>query len=368
MTKVAKRSLIAGGVLVAIVGGSVVAGLPQYLSNYVDMLQAMRAFGKANEAYGRKEYEEAIEFYGTASDNAPKDNALIQTTLAFFTASSHDLVHRTSRSSDPDTAMHLDEAEKGYEETISIVQGALADPMLDQETKDTIAVYERYSAEQLAGIYRGSSRDDMGKAEHYLRRLIELNPDQPARYYTLGELYEQYHDPEENPLMDKVLEAFEMPVQLNPEDPIGYRQVANLLNRHGRFDETMEWLGRARDVDESNPEGYYLVATYYWDKVYRDPDLNRNERRDYIDLGIDQLDQALDLNDEYVDALIYKNLLLREKAKVDTRNSSALIAEADEYRNRALALREAQQEAERAAAAAAAEAAATATTTEEPQP
>lgn len=366
MTKVAKRSLIALGVVVVLVIGAVAGGLPQYLSNYVDMLQAMRAFGKANEAYGRKEYVEAIEFYGEAADNSPKDNALIQTTLAFFTASSHDLVHRTARPSETDIDMHLGEAEKGYEETISIVQAALSDPMLDQETKDTIAVYERYSAEQLAGIYRGASRDDMEKAEHYLKRLIELNPDQPARYYTLGELYEQYHDPEENPLMDKVLEAFEMPVQLNPEDPIGYRQVANLLNRHGQFDDTMEWLGRARDVDASNPEGYYLVATYYWDKVYRDPDLTRNERSSYIDLGIEQLDQALELNDEYVDALIYKNLLLREKAKVDPRNSSALIAQADEYRTRAIALREAQQEAERAAAAAAAEAAATATTTEQP--
>ena len=139
-----------------------------------------------------------------------------------------------------------------------------------------------------------------------------------------------------------------------------------MLNRHGRFDETMEWLGRARDVDPNNPEGYYLVATYYWDKVYRDPDLNTNERREFIDLGIEQLDQALVINDEYVDALVYKNLLLREKAKVEPRNSTALIAEADELRTRALALREAQEEAARAAEAAAAEAAATTTTTEEP--
>lgn len=366
MTKIVKRSIIGAVVVAVLAGGATIAGLPQWLGNYMDMLQAMRAFGKANEAYGRKEYEDAIRYYREASDNAPADNALIQTTLRFFTASSHDLVYRTARVTDDTTAEHLDMAEEGYEATIEVVQQALSDPNLDQATKDTIAVYEQYSAEQLAGIYRGSQRDDLAKAEHYLKRLIELHPDQPARYYTLGELYEQYHDEEENPLFEKVLEAFQAPVEINPDDPIGYRQVANMLNRHGRFDETMEWLGRARDVDPNNPEGYYLVATYYWDKVYRDPDLNTNERREFIDLGIEQLDQALVINDEYVDALVYKNLLLREKAKVEPRNSTALIAEADELRTRALALREAQEEAARAAEAAAAEAAATTTTTEQP--
>ncbi|CAI8022285.1 hypothetical protein GBAR_LOCUS13105 [Geodia barretti] len=133
----------------------------------------------------------------------------------------------------------------------------------------------------------------------------------------MADVYERYHDPDTNPLLDKAIAAYQVPVEMKPDDPIGYRQVANLLNKYGRFDETMEWLGRARDVNPANPEGYYLIATYYWDKVYRDPDLTERERREFIDLGIEQLDLALERNDEYVDALVYKNLLLRELAKVD---------------------------------------------------
>ncbi len=337
------------------------------ISDYLDKLSALRAFQAANEAYQNQEYEDAIEGYAAAMENAPTDDPVIQTTLRFFTASSHHLLYAPSAVDDPENDARIETARETYEDTIETVLRALDDPDLEPDRRELIAVYERYSAEQLAAIYRDVLRDIDG-AEKYFQRLIELDPDEPGRYYALADAYERFHDPEENPLLDKVIAAYEKPVELNPDDPIGYRQVANLLNKHGRFDETMEWLGRARDVNPQNPEGYYLISTYYWDKVYRDPDLSRNQRSEFIDLGIEQLDAALDLNDEYVDALVYKNLLLREKAKIDPRNANAYIAEADGYRSRALELREAQQEAQRAAAAAAAEAAASgATTTEQPQ-
>ena len=357
MNKKTRNRAIAAGVAVVVAAGIALSPLPAWLSNYVDMLQAMRAFQKANEAYGKKEYEEAILWYQEAADNAPEENAIIQTTLRFFTASSNHLLYRPGATEDPDNQGRLEAARAGYEETIEVVNTALEDPLMPQQEKDTIALYDRYSSEQLAGLFR-DYLDDIEMAEFYFNKLIDMDPDNPARYYALADVYERFHDPEENPLLDKAIAAYERPVEMNPEDPIGYRQVANLLNKYGRFDETMEWLARARDVNTENPEGYYLIATYYWDKVYRDPDLTQRERRSYIDLGIGQLDEALNLDEEYVDALVYKNLLLREKAKVEPRNASALIAEADEYRNRALAIREAIEEAARAAAAAAAEAAA----------
>ncbi len=351
------RAGIAAGVALVVVVGIAISPLPAFLSNYVDMLQSMRSFQKANEAYGKKEYEEAIEHYVDATENAPADHAIMQTTLRFFSASSHHLLYRPNNFDDPANEAYLDAALDGYEDTLDVVEAALQNPDLDEGTKETVALYERYASEQLAGIHR-DHLDDLEGAEHYFNRLIELDPDTPQRYYGLADVYERFHDPEENPLLDKAIAAYEVPVQMNPEDPIGYRQVANLLNKYGRFEETMDWLARARDVNAENPEGYYLIATYYWDKVYRDPDLGQRERQQYIDLGLEQLDEALVLEDEYVDALVYKNLLLREKAKVDPRNQEALIAEADEYRARALEIRDAQQEAARAAAAEAAEAAA----------
>ena len=352
-----KVARISGGVALALVIGIAVSPLPGWLSNYVDMLQAMRAFGKANEAYGKRDYEDAILYYAEATASAPGDNPLIQTTLRFFSASSHHLLYSPNTFDDPANEDYLDAALDGYEDTLDVVATALADPNLDEASREGIGVYERYASEQLAGIHR-DHLDDLEGAEHYFNRLIELDPETPERYYGLADVYERYHDPDTNPLLDKAIAAYEVPVEMNPDDPIGYRQVANLLNKYGRFDETMEWLGRARDVNPANPEGYYLIATYYWDKVYRDPDLSERQRREFIDLGIEQLDLALERNDEYVDALVYKNLLLRELAKVDPRNASALVADADEYRSRAIAIRDRLAVEAVAAAAAAAEAAA----------
>jgi hypothetical protein len=114
----------------------------------------------------------------------------------------------------------------------------------------------------------------------------------------------------------------------------------------------MDWLGKARDLNPNDPEGYYLIATHYWDKVYRDPDLSIKQREEYIQAGIEQLDDALNFNAEYVDALIYKNLLLREKAKIEEirgnkRRADELISEANTLRDRALELKK-EQEAEAA--------------------
>lgn len=361
-------SLVRSGAMLLGVGAFAAGSLGCGIPDYIDMLQAMRAFGKANEAYGKQEYEEAIGFYAEATANAPEEHVIVQTTLRFFTASSHHLLYRPNVMDDPENEAHLDAALDGYEETLDVVERILADPAEAQENKDAVALYERYAIEQLAGIHR-DYLDDLEMAEHYFNRLIALDPSAPERYYALADVYERYHDPVDNPLIDKAIEMYEKPVELDPDDPIRYRQVANLLNKYGRFDETMDWLARARDVNPQNPEGYYLIATYYWDKVYRDPDLTQRDRAEFVDLGMEQLDQALEINDEYVDALVYKNLLLREKAKLEPGNAAALTAQADEFRARALALREAQAEAARAAAAAAAEAAATgaAESAEEPE-
>ena len=184
---------------------------------------------------------------------------------------------------------HIEAAVGHYEATIGTVETALGNPEMDEQEKEAISLYERYAAEQLAGIYQDQIRD-LGQAERYMRRLIELYPDQPARYYALAGVYEQFHDPtleEDDGLLEKAIAEYKRPVERDPDDPIAYRQVASLLNRFGRFDETMEWLAQARDVNPSNPEGYYLIATYYWDKVYRDPDLTQRDRGQFVELGIE---------------------------------------------------------------------------------
>ena len=64
------------------------------------------------------------------------------------------------------------------------------------------------------------------------------------------------------------------------------------------------------------------------------------DKRRYIEQGIEAEDRALAINPEYVDALVYKNILLRLKAlgEPDRAKVAALLKEADRIRDRAIEL------------------------------
>ena len=310
-----------------------------------NMLKSRRKFKQANVAYGQKDYPRAIEFYNETLEIDPDPDPRVLVTTYFYRGSSYHLQFRPGRPDDAENEAYLEAGIEDYEVALELAREHASE-------YEMLAPYEQYAMEQLAAIYR-DNLVDFQNAEYYFKALIELDPDTPERYYALADVYERFDDPEEMPLLEQALEAYKKPVEMNPDEPLGYRQVANLLNSpsYARFEDTMDWLGKARDVDTANPEGYYLIAVHYWDKVYRDPDLTTGERGDYIELGIAQLDQSLEINDEYVDALIYKNLLLREKAKVNPRDKDELTAQANELRDKAMALREEQEEAARSAAA-----------------
>jgi tetratricopeptide (TPR) repeat protein len=308
------------------------------------MLKARQAFQSANGAYGSKEYITAIEEYEKVLELDPEGDRRVILPANFYIGSSHHLIFTASRLDSASREMRVGNAIKYYEQTIDLVnQGG--------EFQEQLEIYSQYAAEQLAAIYRDNEQD-FANAEKYCLMLIDMEPDKAERYYALGDIYKRFHDPDEMPLVEKAVECYAKPVEMMPDDPIVYRQMAGLYNEYGQFDSTMDWLGKARDLNPNDPEGYYLIATHYWDKVYRDPDLSIQQREEYIQAGIEQLDDALNFNDQYVDALIYKNLLLREKAKIEeirgnNRRADELISEANTLRDRALELKK-EQEAEAA--------------------
>ena len=47
----------------------------------------------------------------------------------------------------------------------------------------------------------------------------------------------------------------------------------------------MEALNQRAAKEPNNPEAYYTIATYYWDKTFRDKRLKDAEKREYIRHG-----------------------------------------------------------------------------------
>lgn len=128
--------------------------------------------------------------------------------------------------------------------------------------------------------------------------------------------------------------------QVAPKSKPVLMTLAAFYNRQGSFEKTMEALETAEQLDPTDPAGAQIVATYYWEKAYRDKSLLPAQQLEYITSGIAATDRALALKPEYVEALTYKNLLLRMKASLETDpfQKQQLLTEADALRNRAIEL------------------------------
>jgi tetratricopeptide (TPR) repeat protein len=193
------------------------------------------------------------------------------------------------------------------------------------------------SYEYLIAAYGPDKLNDFTQAEPIGKRLIEMEPSEPGNYQTLGKLYEdqgRYEEAEAH---------FLKAVEVRP-DALGYSVLAGYYDRQGNFDKTMEaWENRAK-VEPNNPEAHHTIAHWAWNKAFKDYTISTAEKRRYIERGIAAEDTALSLHADYVEALTYKNILLRMKAGMekDRKVIDALINEADRLRNRAMELQKTQ--------------------------
>ncbi len=105
------------------------------------------------------------------------------------------------------------------------------------------------------------------------------------------------------------------------------------------FERKVAELERAAAQRPADAAAQHVVGTFYYEKT-RDQSLSADERLDYIARGLEAEDRALQINPDYIEALVYKNILLRTKAltEPDPAAKEALIREADSLRNRALQL------------------------------
>lgn len=126
-----------------------------------------------------------------------------------------------------------------------------------------------------------------------------------------------------------------------PTDPAVYKTLAGYYNRQGQFEKTIKELEEAANVDAKNPEAHYTIAVFYWDAVFRDARLKEPQKRDYVQKGLSEVEKALGMKADYIDAIVYKGLLLRSQALLekDTAKQQALLKEATQLSERANALR-----------------------------
>lgn len=171
--------------------------------------------------------------------------------------------------------------------------------------------------------------------EPTLKAMIQAKPDDPSAYYALAKLYEdqkRFDEAEQTLVQAKAVAG-------NPARTLLH--IAGYYNRRGDFDRTIAALKERFELEPANPEAPYTIATYYWDKAYRDQTLSDNDKNALVAQGLIAIDDALRLKPEYLEALTYKNLLIRLLATLtqDPERQQTLIAQADKYRDQALEIR-----------------------------
>ena len=303
------RTVTAAAIVVTLGVGA--AGCGRYS---VGSLRAQKAYKDANELYKSSDWREAAEKYEYVLQQDPS-----RTEVYFFLANSYDNAYRPARAGEPENDAYIQKAIENYRKA--------AEQDQNPEMKTLAMQY-------LVAAYGPDKLNDPVAAEPIVQEMISMSPNDAGNYFALAKIYEDAgrYEEAEQALM-KARDA-------NPDDVTVYVQMSGFYNRQGDFEKTMEALHKAADIQPNDPQGHQLVATYYWEKAQKDHRLNNAEKREYIMKGIEAADRALALNPEYIEALTYKNILLRMQGNLETDmgRRTALYKEADELRNKAMEL------------------------------
>jgi tetratricopeptide (TPR) repeat protein len=149
---------------------------------------------------------------------------------------------------------------------------------------------------------------------------------------------------------DKAITYIDQRIEDHAEDPVKRAELegmkVNILTQAGRLEQAAQLAQRV--PKDRQPEILYSVAVSAWDKSFHDPSLDPVTREKLVDLGLGSIKQALDIRPEYFEAMVYYNLLYREKAKLatDPFKRQEYIDQATQWQQKAVELRKKNQAAQ----------------------
>ncbi len=283
----------------------------------VKMLEARMALKDAHTAYQQQDYRGAIEAYEKAIAADPT-----QTESYFYLGNSYDNMYRPTRRGEAANDAFIDSAVENYKKAIELEQR----PEL-----------KKLALQFLANAYGAEKLNDPAQSEPVVQQLIEMDPSDPVNYFALARIYEDSGD------YERAEETLVKAREARPTEPGVYTNLAAFYNRQGNFEGAIEALNARAEREPTNPEAFYTIATYYWEKAYRDFSLSDAEKIKFTQMGVAAIDKSLMLNEGYMEALVYKNLLLRVQANLERNpaRQQALLKEADQLQNRAEEIRKA---------------------------
>ncbi len=221
--------------------GLALAGCEQF-----GQIRGMKAYKDGNKLYASSDWKAAIEKYEETTVLDP-DNTLQTCNVGpgcvyFYLANSYDNLYRPVKRGEAANDELLNKAIANYK---------LASEKITQDEK-----MRTLSLEYLVASYGPEKLNDPTSAEPVVKRMIELNPNEPTNYFALGKIYE---DSGEYELAEQM---FLKGRDAKPNDPTVYTVLAGYYNRQGDFAKTIATLNERIKIEPNNPEAHYTVAQY----------------------------------------------------------------------------------------------------------
>ena len=286
----------------------------------INNLRGKLAFREGNSLYQSADWASAAEKYEEVLAFNPTDPQML--TSYFFLGNSLDNQYRPGLVGDAANDAILARAIENYKTAAEVLEG------INEEMRTL-------SLQYLVAAYGADKLNDPSLAEPLLLQMIQEDASNPPTYFILSRLYEDAGDYEraEAALVDAR--------DASPADSSVYTTLAAYYDRQGEFDKLVEALEARTAQEPNNPEAYYTIATYYFNKASRDFTLSDAEKSTYAEAGVAAVDRALALNENYMEAIVFKGLLLRMQANVDpsVARQRVLLEEADALGERAEELR-----------------------------
>lgn len=298
-------------------------------------IQAKAAFKDGNKNYKDEKFKDAIKDYQRA---VAKDPGYAE--AWFYLGSAQQALYRPGKESAENKAF-LDHAIEAYNKSLELNPG----------TSDNLKSVKTNTLGALTGIYSDDPYKNFDTAQGFAQRLLQDSPDDPKNLYAIANLYEKfgkidlaeqtykkvseqterrYREIKDNPppssapvkktsdgqpALSPVEAALDGAVKGCGALAAFYNKV--LWNGSSRFDDAIGTLQRCTALKPDDAAGYQKIATFFWDKAYRDDRISDEQKRDYAEKGMQAVDKALQLKPDYFEAIIYKGLLYRVKAGVE---------------------------------------------------
>jgi len=213
--------------------------------------------------------------------------------------------------------------------------------------------------------YKNAKYED---AIEKFKNAVALDPSlNVAQLYLATAYANQYipgaETPDNQRVGDQAIQAFKDVLQKDPTNLTSAKGIASLYFQMKKFEEAKDFNRKALQIDPKDPESYYSIGVIDWTETYTPrmearnklglkPDEPLKDKKvceeikaknaPLIDEGMQALDKALEIRQDYDDAMAYYNLLWREKADIECGDPAAREADlkkADEWVDKTLAVK-----------------------------